>query len=49
MAFRHPLTATPLECIAPLPESFGSYIATVDRKNDREFTADNLEEILSIR
>jgi 23S rRNA pseudouridine955/2504/2580 synthase len=49
MAFRHPLTATPLECIAPLPESFGSYIATVDRKNGREFTADNLEEILSIR
>ncbi|NTV71724.1 MAG: RluA family pseudouridine synthase [Azonexaceae bacterium] len=46
MAFRHPLTATPLECIAPLPDSFGSYIATVNRKKDPEFKSENLEEIL---
>lgn len=49
MAFRHPLTATPLECIAPLPDSFASYIATVNRKKDPEFKSDNLEEILNKR
>jgi 23S rRNA pseudouridine955/2504/2580 synthase len=49
MAFRHPLTAAPLECIAPLPDSFGGYIAAVDGKKDREFTADNLAEILGNR
>ena len=49
MAFRHPLTATPVECIAPLPDSFGSYIATVNRKKDPEFKSDNLDEILSQR
>ena len=49
MAFRHPLTAAPLQCIAPLPDSFGGYIAAVDGEKDREFTADNLEEILSNR
>jgi 23S rRNA pseudouridine955/2504/2580 synthase len=49
MAFHHPLTATPLECIAPLPDSFGSYIAAVDGKNGREFSADNLEKILGNR
>jgi 23S rRNA pseudouridine955/2504/2580 synthase len=30
MAFRHPLTAVPLECVAPLPDGLGSYIAAVD-------------------
>ncbi|AXS79799.1 RluA family pseudouridine synthase [Dechloromonas sp. HYN0024] len=47
MVFRHPLTGAPLECIAPLPDSFGGYIAAVDVRTDRQFTADNLEEILS--
>jgi len=49
MAFRHPLTAAPLECIAPLPDSFGGYIVAVDGKKGREFTADNLAEILGNR
>jgi 23S rRNA pseudouridine955/2504/2580 synthase len=49
MAFAHPLTAEPLECIAPLPDSFGNYIVTVDAQNAREFTADNLEEIIGNR
>lgn len=46
MAFRHPLTAAPLECIAPLPDSIGGYIAAVDAKTGREFTAENLQQIL---
>jgi len=46
MAFRHPLTAAPLECIAPLPDSIGGYIAAVDAKTSREFTAENLQQIL---
>ena len=49
MAFAHPLTTEPLECIAPLPDSFGSYIATVDGQKAREFTADNFEEIIGMR
>src|SRR5574343_18081 len=36
MAFRHPLTATPIECIAPLPDSIGNYIATVNGKKAPE-------------
>jgi 23S rRNA pseudouridine955/2504/2580 synthase len=47
MAFRHPLTASPLECIAPLPNGIGSYIAAVDAKQNREFTAENYEQILT--
>ncbi|MBS1142770.1 MAG: RluA family pseudouridine synthase [Proteobacteria bacterium] len=47
IAFRHPLTAAPLECIAPLPDSIESYIVTVNRKKDPEFKSENLEEILS--
>ncbi|MGE5472543.1 MAG: RluA family pseudouridine synthase [Bacteroidota bacterium] len=46
MVFRHPLTAAPLEMVAPLPDSIGSYIAAVDAKAAREFTADNLQQIL---
>lgn len=46
MAFRHPLTAAPLECVAPLPGSIGDYVAAVDAKNTREFTAENLQQIL---
>ena len=46
MAFRHPLTAAPLECIAPLPDGIGNYIAAVDAEKKREFSADNLEQIL---
>jgi 23S rRNA pseudouridine955/2504/2580 synthase len=47
MALRHPLTAAPLECIAPLPDGIRSYIAAVDSRESREFTADNLNEIFS--
>ena len=49
MALRHPLTGVPLECIAPLPEGIAAYIAAVDAKNTREFTADNLEQIFGKR
>ena len=47
MAFRHPLTAAPLECVAPLPDGIGSYIAALDRQASREFTAENLADILA--
>lgn len=47
MAFRHPLTASPLECVAPLPNGIGGYIAAVDAKQNREFTAENYEQILA--
>ncbi|KXB30215.1 MULTISPECIES: RluA family pseudouridine synthase [Dechloromonas] len=46
MAFRHPLTAAPMECLAPLPESIGAYIAAVDVRKTREFTVDDLQAIL---
>jgi len=46
MAFRHPLTAAPLEFIAPLPDSIGNYMVAVDAEKAREFSADNLEQIL---
>lgn len=49
MAFRHPLTASPLECVAPMPEGLRRYIAAVDGKNDREFAADSLGGILEAR
>ena len=49
MAFRHPLTATPVECVAPLPESIGSYIAAIESQQNREFTAPNYEEILAAK
>ena len=46
MAFRHPLTAAPLECIAPLPDSLGGYIAAVNRKKEQEFKSENMDQIL---
>ena len=46
MAFRHPLTAAPIECLAPLPESIGVYIAAVDVRKTREFSVDDLQAIL---
>lgn len=46
MAFRHPLTAAPLECIAPLPDSLGGYIAAVNRKEEQEFRSENMDQIL---
>jgi 23S rRNA pseudouridine955/2504/2580 synthase len=46
MAFRHPLTAAPLEFTAPLPDSMGNYIVAVDAEKAREFSADKLEQIL---
>lgn len=42
MAFRHPLTGLPLECQAPMPVGIESYIAAVNEKNVREFSAGNL-------
>lgn len=46
MAFRHPLTAAPVECVAPLPDGIGRYIADLDARAPREFSADALEKIL---
>ncbi|RIX46093.1 MAG: RluA family pseudouridine synthase [Rhodocyclales bacterium GT-UBC] len=45
MVFRHPLTAVPIECIAPLPDGIGSYVSAVNAKAGREFAAENLEQI----
>ncbi|MDR2837186.1 MAG: RluA family pseudouridine synthase [Azonexus sp.] len=47
MAFRHPLTAAPLECVAPLPENIRSAIAAADARSEREFSVDNLKQILN--
>ena len=47
MAFRHPLTASPLECMAPLPQGIGSYIAATDARQSREFTAENYGQIFT--
>jgi 23S rRNA pseudouridine955/2504/2580 synthase len=49
MALRHPLSGAALECTAPLPEAIVGHVAAVDRENAREFSADNLEQILGKR
>jgi 23S rRNA pseudouridine955/2504/2580 synthase len=49
IAFRHPLTAAPLECVAPLPDGLRDYIAAVDARQGREFAADTLQHMLDIR
>lgn len=46
MAFKHPLTAAPLVCVAPLPESLSGYLAIADQAQSREFTSPNLAAIL---
>jgi hypothetical protein len=33
--------------VAPLPESIAGYIAAVDAQNGREFSADNVEQMLA--
>ncbi|WP_412480218.1 RluA family pseudouridine synthase [Azonexus sp. IMCC34839] len=45
MAFRHPLSGSPLECLAPMPDGLKCYIAAVDRQKTREFTAENFQTI----
>lgn len=47
MAFRHPLTAAPIESIAPLPDGIKGFIAAVDSRKGREFSADSLTEIMA--
>ena len=47
MAFKHPLTAEPLTCMANLPDELASYIAAVDRQKTREFSTDGLDDILA--
>ena len=47
MAYRHPLTAVPMEHVAPLPAGIKNYIAAVNLKKPQEFTADNLADILA--
>ena len=46
MAFPHPLTAVPMECVAPLPDGLKNYIVTVNAQKAPEFIADNLEQII---
>lgn len=46
MAFRHPLLGTPVECVAPLPDGIRHYMAIADAQTPREFSADNLQQIL---
>ncbi|WP_374326451.1 RluA family pseudouridine synthase [Azonexus sp.] len=46
MAFRHPLSGAPLTCVAPLPDGIRSYVAALDAATQREFAADNLQQIL---
>ncbi len=45
MAFRHPLSGSPLECLAPMPDGLKNYIAAVDGQKTREFTAENFQTI----
>ena len=47
MSFHHPLTAAPMACLAPLPDSIAGYLAVLDGKGGREYTAPNYEEILA--
>lgn len=47
IAFRHPLTAAPLACMAPLPNGIESYIAATDARLGREFTAENYGQIFT--
>ena len=47
MAFRHPLSGTPLELKAPLPDSLQGYVASLSATQNREFAAENLEQILA--
>ncbi len=47
MAFKHPLTAELLETIAPAPLNLKTYIAVVDRQKTREFTSEQLEQMLT--
>ncbi|MBI2278347.1 MAG: RluA family pseudouridine synthase [Dechloromonas sp.] len=47
MAFRHPLTATPMECVAALPDGIKSYIAAVDQQQAREFSAETIGDIFA--
>jgi 23S rRNA pseudouridine955/2504/2580 synthase len=46
MAFRHPLTALPLDYVAPLPASIGNYLFAVNGENAAEYQADGVEHIL---
>lgn len=46
MAFRHPLLGTPVECVAPLPDGIRQYMTTVGAQTPREYSADNLQQIL---
>ena len=47
MAFRHPLTSGLMECVSPLPDGIGNYIAAVDGRQKREFSAANYEQVLT--
>ena len=46
MGFLHPLSAEPLEFIAPLPANLRTYLAQLDAQAPREFSADTCPAIL---
>ena len=47
MNFRHPLSAAPLEMVAPVPLALRNYIAQLDRRASREFCVAGLDKLLS--
>lgn len=49
MAFRHPLTAVELECVAPLPQGIAGYLTTLSQAGAPEFKAENYERIVAAR
>lgn len=46
MDFRHPLSGTPLALRAPMPEALRQYVAALDAVSVREFSAEQLADIL---
>jgi len=46
MAFRHPLSGTPLEVKSPMPRNMRSYLIQLEQQGGREFAIENLERFL---
>ncbi|MBS1196911.1 MAG: ribosomal large subunit pseudouridine synthase [Proteobacteria bacterium] len=48
MNFRHPLSAAPLELVAPVPMALLNYVTQLDRRASREFCVAGLDKLLSL-
>lgn len=46
MRFNHPVSGEPMVCLAPMPDGMVRYLAAVDAQIGREFSVENLEQIL---